>query len=362
MMEHVLIIGKGISGQSAAKLLKEKGFAIFMMNTDETLPPIKFSFAVISPGVSIRLPFVQKLQETMEVIAEVELAFRYAQCKMMGVTGTNGKSSLVTYLGHMFDAPICGNIGIPASEVLPTLKKDQWAIVELSSFQLQLMKSKKLDCALLLKVTDNHLDVHLNFEEYYQAKLNIKHLLKEGGLFIFEREGHFSPMKHFNGSVAEMIRKVHETFGGNLEKADQEFLSLPHRLEFVCEKNGVTIVDDSKSTNPASTAYAVENTKGPIVLIAGGTIKNSNFSVWKNPFQGKVKAVIAYGDSAESIKKGLQSNVVVYTVHKMEEAVSVGLSLASHGDTLLLSPGCSSFDQFSGYAHRGDVFKREVLG
>ena len=360
-MMNILVVGKGISGISAARLLKEKGFSVHIINTDEEIPNTEFSFAVVSPGISIRLPFVQEIAKKMEVIAEVELAFRYAKCKMIAVTGTNGKSSLVTYLGHMLEAKICGNIGIPACDVLPYLEEEAWAVVELSSFQLELMSSKKLDCAILLKVTDNHLDVHVDFEQYYQAKLSIKSLVKDGGVCLIEKEGDFPPLKYFFGGVAEIIRTVQEKFGGNIENADQEFVSLPHRLEFVTKKNGVIVIDDSKSTNPASTAYAVQNVKGPIVLIAGGSNKNSNFSVWNNSFKGKVKAVICYGHSAENIKKALQSNFVVYTVHKMEEAVSKGLSLANLGDTLLFSPGCASFDQFSGFAERGEVFKREVL-
>ncbi len=360
-MENVLVIGKGVSGISATRLLREKGFSVHVMNTDEDLPNSQFSFAVVSPGISIRLPFVQEVAKKMEVIAEVELAFRYTKCKMIGVTGTNGKSSLVTYLGHMLDAKVCGNIGIPACDILPYLTEDQWAIVELSSFQLQLMSSKKLDCAILLKVTDNHLDIHIDFEEYYQAKLSIRSLVKDGGICLVEKEGDFAPIKYFFGPVAEMIRKVQERFGGNMQKADQEFIPLPHRLEFVTERNGVVIIDDSKATNPAATSYAVQNVKGPILLIAGGSNKNSNFSVWNNSFKGKVKVIICYGHSAENIKKALQSNFVVYTVHKMEEAVSKGLSLATLGDTLLFSPGCASFDQFSGFAERGEVFKREVL-
>jgi UDP-N-acetylmuramoylalanine--D-glutamate ligase len=361
-MENVLVIGKGVSGLSAAKLLKEKGFMVHIMNTAENLPNIHFSFAVLSPGISIRLPFVTEIKKKMEVIAEVELSFRYAKCRIIGVTGTNGKSSLVTYLGHMMSARVCGNIGIPACDVLPYLEADQWAIVELSSFQLQLMNSKKLDCALLLKVTDNHLDMHVDFEEYYQAKLSIKNLLKDDGLYLLERDGDFTPMKYFFGPVAQMIQKVHEQFGGSLEKADEAFVPLPHRLEFVAEKNGVIFIDDSKATNPAATAYAVENVKGPIVLIVGGSNKNSNFSVWNALFKTKVKAVICYGESAEAIKKALQSNFDLYTVHKMEEAVSIAASLATCGDTVLLSPGCASFDQFSGFAERGVAFKREVLG
>lgn len=359
-MKKVLVLGKGKSGISAKRLLEKKGYFVVIANTDE-LDEEEYSFVVISPGINPSHQVVKKLQNKYEIIAEVDLALRYTECKIIAVTGTNGKSSLVTYLGHMLSAPVCGNIGLPACDVLPNLKKDTWAILELSSFQLEFITEKKIDIGILLNVTEDHLDRYKNFDEYLSKKLHLKNLIKESGEFFKEKKANFLAGKHFNGSIMEIIRQVEVKIGGSIKLADEKFSPLPHRMELVKEENGITIINDSKATNPAATIYAVNKITKPIVLLAGGSVKNNNFSSWNKAFNNRVKCIICFGESKKNIKKSLQSNFIVYTVDKMSDAIIKALSLVSKGDALLLSPGCASYDEFSGYAERGDVFKREVL-
>lgn len=360
-MEKALVIGKGVSGVSARNLLEKHAFDVEMVTTDEPFKEKGYAFAVLSPGIDRRHPYLDSLPKGTEIISEVELAFRFSKCKILAVTGTNGKSSLCTYLGVLLNAKVCGNIGDPASNVLPGLSENEWAVLELSSFQLELMFSKKIDVAVLLNITPNHLDRHKDFQEYKEAKFRIKDLLKEGGVFLQGDDASVTSGRYFLGSAMDVIHYVEKNIGGSIEVADQLFKPLPHRMEFVRELNGVNIINDSKSTTPASTIYAVNKTKGTIILLVGGRDKQTPFDVWNEALPSTIKCVICFGESGEKIKKTLQSNFVVYTVNKMEEAILKGLSVASKGDTLLLSPGCASYDAFKSFGDRGDVFKREVM-
>ena len=361
-MKKVLIIGRGVSGNSAKRLIEEMNGVSFLINTDEALPQDTFDFVVLSPGIALSHPFLKKLPQGIEIISEVELALRHTKGKVIAVTGTNGKSSLVTYLGKMVSCKVCGNIGVPASEILPYLAADEWAVLELSSFQLELMFSKKIDVGILLEITEDHLDRYVDFEAYKAAKYRLKDLIKPEGSFFQDRGDRGSGGKFFSHSVMEIIQKVESLTKGSIKIADKLFTMLPHRMEFVREKDGVTFINDSKATNLAATVYAVNRIKGNIILlVGGGDEKGSDFSYWNTRLKKEVKAVICFGAAAKKIQKTLQSNFLVYTVNKMEEAILKGLSLVSKGDTILLSPGCSSYDAFTKFEERGDVFKREVM-
>jgi len=360
-MKKVLVLGKGVSGLAAKELLEEKGIEVYLRNTDEEIPNINFEFVVFSPGIPLDNPVFKRLSENYEMITEVDLAFRYSKCKLIGVTGTNGKSSLCTFLGHMFSTTPCGNIGVPASKVLPKLKEEDWGVVELSSAQLEVMREKKLRAAIILEITEDHLDRHKTFENYVAAKMRIKDLLKPNGKCFQVHKSTTKPGSFFPEEVFDILLQVQKEIGGDLKKAEQEFKPLEHRTEFVCEKEGVTYINDSKSTTPHSTLFAVSKLQKPPILLVGGRDKDTDFSIWNEGLKDKVKCVICFGEAKEKIKKSLQSNFILYTVNKMEEAILKGLSLASKEDIILLSPGCASFDQFKNFEHRGEVFKREVL-
>jgi UDP-N-acetylmuramoylalanine--D-glutamate ligase len=360
-MEKVLVLGKGISGTSAKRLLEEKGFLVTFANTDELIREENFSFVVLSPGIALTNPLVEKLSKKFNIISEIDLAFRYTECKIIAVTGTNGKSSLVSYLGYMFDAKVCGNIGTAASDVLPYVKKDDFAILEISSYQLDITKEKKIDVGILLKVTPDHLNRYITFENYLNSKLRIKDLIKDGGIFLQVEEKDFPPGKFFDGPVMEIIRYLEKNVGGDIFRADTFFKPLEHRLEFVIEKDGVEYINDSKATNPESTSYAVGRINKPKIMLLGGSEKESDFSPWNQAFKNNVKCVICYGQVGEKIKKALHQNFIVYRVEKMKDAIKKAKTVAEKGDVILLSPGAPSFDEFSAFTERGSVFKREVL-
>jgi UDP-N-acetylmuramoylalanine--D-glutamate ligase len=361
-MKKALVIGKGKSGLSAKSLLEEKGYKVCFVNTDEVLPQKDFEFAVLSPGIPTDHPFVKQLPKELEVISPVELAFRNTRGKIVAVTGTNGKSSLVTYLGHMMGAKICGNIGIPACGVLPYLKEGEWTVLELSSFQLELMFTKKIDIGIMLEITEDHLDRYENFNAYKAAKYRMKDLIKPEGAFLIDGGSVFKGKKYFSPSVYDIIEKVETLTGGSISLAEKLFHPIAHRMEIVTVKDGVTFINDSKATNLSSTVYGAGKVEGNVILLIGGADdKKSDFSYWNKTLRKDLKAIICFGEAAEKIKKTLQSNFLVYTVNKMSDAILKGLSLVSKGDTILLSPGCSSFDAFTNFEERGDVFKREVM-
>lgn len=360
-MARALVIGKGESGKSAKRLLEQKGYDVVFENTSMTIPKGPFAFAVLSPGIDKNDSYVQAIREKTEVISEVELAFRNSNCKIIAVTGTNGKSSLVTYLGCLFGSKVCGNIGIPACDVLPNAKESETVIIELSSFQLEFLFSKRIDVAILLKVTPDHLDRHKDFSEYKSAKLHIKDLLVNGGEFFMEEDGDFDDGRHFLGPVMQIVKKLEARAPFSIKRADELFIPLEHRLEFVVSNNGVTVVNDSKSTTPESTVYALKKTPGSIVLLVGGKDKNSDFSLLEKAHDKRIKAIVCFGSAREKIKKSLQSNSHVYTVEKMDHAILKGLSLVSKGDTLLFSPGCTSYDEFANFGQRGREFKKKIL-
>lgn len=361
-MKKALVIGKGRSGVSAKGLLEKKGYEVSIVNTDEPLIDVNFDIAVLSPGIPTFHPFVKNLPANLEIISEVELALRYTHGKVVAVTGTNGKSSLVTYLGHMIGVKICGNIGVPAADVLPFLKEGEWVVVELSSFQLELMFSKKIDIGIILEITEDHLNRYENFEAYKAAKYRLKDLIKSGGSFFVDEGSSFKGGAFFSPSVSAIIEKVECLTGGSVVKANKVYRPLPHRMEVVMVKDGVTFINDSKATNLASSAYAVNRIEGDVILLLGGADdKGSDFSTWNRTFRKDIKAIICFGKAGEKIKKTLQSNFLVYKVDKMSDAILKGLSLVSKGDTILLSPGCSSYDAFTNFEERGEVFKREVM-
>ncbi|MCH9617704.1 MAG: UDP-N-acetylmuramoylalanine--D-glutamate ligase [Chlamydiia bacterium] len=361
-MKKALVIGRGKSGLSARSFLEEKGYKVCLVTTDDHLVDTNFEFAVLSPGIPSSHPFVKRLPYTLEIISPVELAFRNTRGKIVAVTGTNGKSSLVTYLGLMIDAKICGNIGIPACDVLPYLKEGEWAVIELSSFQLEHMYTKKIDIGIILEITADHLDRYENFQAYKAAKYRIKDLIKAQGTFLVDKGSMGTLGKYFSPSVYQIIQKVEALTGGSISRAEKLFRPIAHRMEVVSVKDGVTFINDSKATNLASTVYAVNKIKGSVILLLGGADdKKSDFSYWNTTLRKDIKAVICFGQAGAKIKKTLQSNFLVYTVNKMSDAISKGLSLVSKGDTILLSPGCSSFDAFTDFEERGDIFKREVM-
>jgi UDP-N-acetylmuramoylalanine--D-glutamate ligase len=260
-------------------------------------------------------------------------------------------------------------------------------VVELSSFQLETLTARCLEAALVLNVTPNHLDRYPSMEAYVGAKARIQKCLKEGGRL----------------SISEQVQRDFGAFFGGAERFEKEvdwikdlgytqlempskqsvqaaylicarcgvtkddflrgvksFRKPPHRIEWVAEIDGVAYYNDSKSSNVHSVMHAVGRFPGPLILVVGGVHKGSSYRPWVESFKGKVKTLIAYGEAAPIMEKELSASFPFQRVEKFADAVRLARREAKEKETVLLSPGCSSYDQFPSYEHRGEEFKRLV--
>lgn len=438
MKKNALVVGLGLSGLSAAEFLIKHGWQVAatdknvskvlqnpevqllltkgvpILNEEEDFCLESFQLAILSPGVHPEQLLVKKIKEAkIECIGEAELAFRFLQQPAVGITGTNGKTTVTLLIEHVLDysgihSAALGNVGVPLARHLSTLPKDAVVCAELSSFQLETMQKKILDCAVILNITPDHLDRYKNLQEYAKAKAKIADVIKpEGKLFIedecymtyrslfsdekVERYGYdlslacatdLKSLYRNQQKVAELPKqlqgkKSHEIenfmaafmvashFGVSVEKfmeAYATFIKPHHRLEYVKEIEGVQFINDSKGTNIDAVIRAVESMDRPTILIAGGVHKGSSYTPWIEKFSEKVKKVFAIGEAAPIIQSELHAHLPVELCSDLEDAVKKGFKEASKGDVILLSPGCSSFDMFRDYAHRGDEFVRIVKG
>jgi UDP-N-acetylmuramoylalanine--D-glutamate ligase len=435
MMERALVLGLGISGVAAAEFLLARGFSVIgvdsnlqMLKGPEVLRlqrlgvvvqhdavPIDWkgvSLLILSPGVSQQHPLCQAaIQAGVESIGEAELAFRYLRQPCLGITGTNGKTTVTLLATHVLNAcgiraKALGNVGDPLTAYVSEGKKEEVAVVELSSYQLETMTTRGLDAAVILNITPDHLDRYVSMEEYAAAKYRIAECVKEGGaLFVqgdvlrqfggrlsrvqicaLDREkgeGFWTDKRGiFHGEKLEALLPVqyrewgvHESenamaawvlcrkFGVDPDrfcKSLQDFKKPPHRIEFVASIDGVAYYDDSKGTNLDAVVQAVQAMKGPVILIAGGVHKGSSYLSWSQAFEGKVKKIIAIGQAAELIEREMAPFFAVERAQTLADAVLSASSCSAQGDNVLLSPGCASFDMFRDYAHRGKEFQHHV--
>ncbi len=398
MKTKILVIGLGISGKSAARFLlfkKENVLAVDkkiifdeelldlkqngldIKNENEEIDFFQIKMVVISPGISLNHFLVAKaLNNNIEVIGEIELGFRYLKNRVVAITGTNGKTTTTTLISHVFNsanfkAKALGNIGTPLTSYLLNPDDDEIIILELSSFQLETLNSKKIDSAIILNITEDHLDRYESFSEYAKTKCNIKNLLKKDGKLFVTKEllSEFSEMLQTDNTI-EIIENdindaalkvcldwkinsqiIHESF--------KNFKALKHRIELVGNINGISFYNDSKATNVYSVLYAIKKLEKDIILIVGGLDKGLSYTIWDKAFIGKVKHIFAIGQSAEKIRNELK-NFDVEILNSLELAVIKAKEIAKENDKIVLSPGCSSFDMFKNYEHRGEEFKRYV--
>lgn len=414
----VLVLGAGISGRAAAAFLLSRGHSVIAVDqkanelrekselqhlfdegleivSDYSFTADEISQVILSPGVPPTHPLVRSAKEKkIEVIGEVELAFRYMSNRCIGITGSNGKTTTVLLTAHVLNkagikARALGNVGIGLSSYLLDPDPQEILVVELSSFQLETLQAKRLDIAAILNITPNHLDRHSSMQEYAAAKISIQNCLKEAGKMIISKKvadqyGAFfrkyeiydeeenialtSNFEYIKMGAPEWMNckaafSIVKEFGIAKEKFDEalkEFRKPPHRIEWVAEIDKVVYYNDSKSSNIDSVMHAVRLLEGPIILIVGGTDKGSSYFPWIDCFQGKVKRIIAYGLAASKIEAEIGSVFPFNKVGPFEEAVRYAKEAAVENDTVLLSPGCSSYDQFRSFEHRGDEFKKIV--
>lgn len=442
--KKVLVSGIAKSGISAAGLLKKLGADVTVQDaktedklgdvTDE-LRSLGFNLylganpdaiiedmdiLVMSPGVPTDLPFVNKAREkNIPVIGEIELAYMFCKSPVIGITGTNGKTTTTTLAGDICKAYfentfVVGNIGNPFADITFETKEDGVVVAELSSFQLETINEFKPKVSAVLNITPDHLNRHHTLENYIAAKERVFENQDESDFCILNyndeitrkmadktkadviffslggkiTEGIYSDEKSiyinalgYNEKVVD-IDELKILGGHNVENAMaaigccaaigvpldiirkvlKEFTAVEHRIEYVRTINDIEFYNDSKGTNPDASIKAVEAMKRPICIIAGGYDKGSDFTEWIDTFKGRVKFVAVIGAVKDKITATLdKAGFTNYkTADTFEEAIDLCYKNAVPGDCVLLSPACASWDMFKSYEQRGEIFKEYV--
>jgi len=373
---RALVIGFGISGRGAAKLLLQKGYEVIAIDKNpqemegvevfpETAKIGKVHLTVLSPGIPRSHPQAQG----REVIGEAELAMRFLKNRAIGITGTNGKTTLTLLLTHLLNfsgikARALGNLGVSIAEYACHPDPKEFLVIELSSYQLETMVTKGFDYGVITNVSPDHLDRYESFEHYKKTKYRLGELLKEGEIIDEDSYLQLTKNERYWESECDPILRAAWAISQKLGIDWDQFLEgiksfkrPQHRMEKVRELEGVTFINDSKGTNSHAVLYGLSQLKGPVLLIAGGKGKGETFENWKKPFEEKVKKVFAIGEIALELKEKLKS---VTVCNDLEEAVTEAYHASKKGDTILLSPGAASFDQFQNYEERGKKFKDYV--
>lgn len=439
----MVILGGGESGVGAALLAKQQGYDIFLsdesslkeiyrselqiagiefeqgQHTDEMI--MNADEIVKSPGIAEQSELVTKIRARgIPIISEIELAYRFkGNSRIIGVTGSNGKTTTTALTHHIcltggMNCAMVGNIGYSFARQVAINPKPMY-IAEISSFQLDDIKTFRPDVAILTNITEDHLDRYdYNFENYIRSKFRItmnqtgddyfifnaddeitmKYLnqfeiksnqlpltmrnevpngafIKDGDMYV--RTGHdFVAMsvfdfalkgKHnqYNTMAACLAAATMEIRKEKVREAVQTFQSLEHRMEHVATVRGVEFINDSKATNVNSTWYALESMEKPTILILGGVDKGNDYSLIKDLVKEKVKAIICLGIDNRKIHEAF-GNIVspIVNTGSAKEAVHAAFHFANKGDGVLLSPACASFDLFKNYEDRGNQFKQAV--
>lgn len=374
---------------------------------------------VMSPGVPTDLPIVNKMRDMgIPIWGEIELAFTYGKGDVLAITGTNGKTTTTALLGEIMknykeSVYVVGNIGNPYTEVALDMSEESVAVAEVSSFQLETIHEFRPCVSAILNITPDHLNRHHTMEAYIEAKEDVAKNQTKDDTCVLNYEDEV--LKKFGENVnAEVLyfssrRKLDKGIyleNGNIVYKDEEetvvchveelqllgthnyenvmaatamaiaygvpmdvirktikaFAGVAHRIEFVCEKNGVAYYNDSKGTNPDAAIKAVEAMNRKTLLIGGGYDKDSEYEEWIQSFDGKVKHLVLLGQTrekiAETAKKLGFENIIM--VDSLEEAVATCAKMAEPGEAVLLSPACASWGMFKNYEERGDKFKEFV--
>jgi UDP-N-acetylmuramoylalanine--D-glutamate ligase len=434
---YTLVVGLGKTGLSVVRYLRALGETVVVVDSRD-IPPslgvlkneysdvechtgkfdtslfVKARRIIVSPGVALAEPaLVEARKNNIEIIGDIDLFAHEVMAPVVGITGSNGKSTVTTLLALMasqtgMNAVACGNIGIP---VLDSLDDDvDLYVLELSSFQLETLQYLPMKAAVVLNISADHLDRYECLSAYAMSKqviyenadvlvLNKDDLLASSVTNVKGKQVSFTlnvaqanefGLCEDSGSEGEeqaatlcfgkqpliavdqlKIKGLHNiqnalaalalgyAIGLPLDgmlKTLREFKGLPHRTQFVAQINGVNWINDSKATNVGATIAALTGLPGKHVLIAGGIAKGADFSALANVVKQHCRAVVLMGKDASMIKAVLADNIPVETVADMPAAVLAAQSLAKPGDNVLLAPACASFDMFDNFEHRGDVF------
>ncbi len=372
---------------------------------------------VLSPGVPSNLPLVVAArQASIPVWSEVELAWRFLRGKLLAITGSNGKTTTTALTGHLLKVAgvetfVGGNIGTPLLSLVESSTDSSVTVAELSSFQLENTEALRPDVGVLLNLTPDHLDRYASFEEYAAAKMRLfshqldrdsavlnaddpavtKRMPSGQQIYWFSRQKRVAAGAFLRdgqvifrreGEEVSLVRQQDIPLRGehNVENvlaacaaaclagADpaairsgvETFRGVEHRLEFVAEINGVAFFNDSKATNVNAALKAMEAFPGALIVILGGKDKGSPYTPLVRALEQRARTAILIGEAAEKIARDFGDSVPYVHAETLERAVELAMSAAEPGDTVLLAPACSSFDQFEDYEHRGRVFKQLV--
>jgi UDP-N-acetylmuramoylalanine--D-glutamate ligase len=438
---HVVVVGLGRTGLSCARFLAARGERVVVTDTRfeppelERLKLLESSISapidvrvggfdeqlldgaqqvVVSPGVSLEEPFLKRAAARgVEIVGDIELFARAVAGPVVGVTGTNGKSTVTTLIAKMAQADgrraaAGGNLGEPALDLLEGEVRELY-VLELSSYQLESTQSLKLRAATILNITPDHLDRYTSVAQYAAAKARILDacdvavlnaddplvmrlaranqrtltfslepgrsadygitvglahdvvLTRRGERLIAASELKITGLHNVANALAALA--VGEAIGlsdRGMLTALRAFPGLAHRTQWIADHAGVRYVDDSKGTNVGATLAAVAGLSGPLVVIAGGDGKNQDFAPLAAAFRGKVHHTVLIGRDASALAAALDGVCALSFAPSMEEAVRHAHGVARGGDTVLLSPACASFDMFRDYQHRGAVFAAAV--
>jgi UDP-N-acetylmuramoylalanine--D-glutamate ligase len=433
---RAVVVGLGKTGYSAARFLLARGAQVAVTDSRAEPPELQrlaalggdvvvrtggfdaallehADLVVVSPGVSLTGPFFEAARARgLSIVGDIELFARAARAPVIGITGTNGKSTVTTLLEKMaaragLRMRAGGNLGAPALELLDSTV--ELYILELSSFQLETTDSLALAAATVLNVTPDHLDRYADLAAYAAAKarifarcdvavINLDDPLVAAMVGPGQRQLSFSLRADVGADYALMRRDdgewwlmrrdepllafsqmrltgLHNVANALAALALAEALELPraaciaalsaftglaHRTQWVAEIGGVRYVNDSKGTNVGATLAAVAGMPGPLIVIAGGDGKGQDFTPLRAAFAGKVRAAVLIGRDARAIGAALAGSSALSYAPSLEAAVECAAQLAQPGDTVLLSPACASLDMFRDYAQRGDVFAGAV--
>ena len=431
-----LVVGMKKSGLASAALLGGQGIEVRATDLKplEALPearealqrlhipfeqqaPAVFEgvdWIVLSPDVPADLaPLAEARKRGVRVIGEVELAAPFLKGRTIGITGSNGKTTTTSLIGHILreagvPVQVGGNIGTPVTAMIESSRDDGWNVLELSSFQLETIETFHAHIGLALNVTQNHLDRHHTFENYAAAKgrlfenmtaadfavLNAddavtaayaEHtaasaewfssrrkvapgaslcgdkLVLDGKLLMEAGEIPIRGRHNIENVLAAAIAAARAGVGREaIAAAVRTFRAVEHRLEFVRRVKGIDFYNDSKATSVDATLKAVDAFSGGLWIILGGKDKGLDYSVLREPLKAKAHAALLIGAAAAKIGNQLEGAVPLVEAKTLDAAVAYGFEHGKPGDTVLLAPACASFDQFRSFEHRGEVFKQLV--